>query len=320
MAPSQTSFLDLVAQTSAAKDAIKKSKEAKRESKKTGKSEWLKQNKGVNKRAQRDVELRENDLARLSHEQIKARMEQKSQLYDQMKRGDYSGVSDAQAAELLFEPDASHHYLSEDDEDVDESRFVPKREVYGEDEEDDLLHKVIDEFGRERMVRRSELPSEYLPKPSFLSHDDSDSDDGQYVEGAAAAHHFNTYEQTAERLAEIKESLKDEPLAKFFDSAQEMRDLGPAYMKLGATEEERQRNLAALKEAHAETLRNRAEAGAVDVKPGQEGMQASDVPRNSALEKRKREMEARREIIRAKKQKHEADAFLQDVLNNKGSS
>ena len=57
----------------------------------------------MNKRAQRDVELRQDDIARTSHEQIMARMEHKSKIYDQMKRGDYSGVSDAQLAELPFE-------------------------------------------------------------------------------------------------------------------------------------------------------------------------------------------------------------------------
>ena len=114
--------------------------------------------------------------------------------------------------------------------------------------------------------------------------------------------------------------MKEEPLTQHFDPNQEIRDRGAAYMALGKTEEERQRNLAALKEARAETLRNRAEAGAVDIKPGQEGMKADDMPRNSALEKRKREMEARRELIRAKKQKHEADAFLKDVLGNQNSS
>lgn len=91
-------------------------------------------------------------------------------------------------------------------------------------------------------------------------------------------------------------------------------------MALGKTEEERQRNLSALKQAREETLKNRAEAGAVDVKPGQEGMNVDDKPRNSALEKRKREMDARRELIRAKKQKREADAFLKDVLNNGNDS
>lgn len=30
-------------------------------------------------------------------------MEKKSQIYDQMKRGDYSGITDAQLAELPFE-------------------------------------------------------------------------------------------------------------------------------------------------------------------------------------------------------------------------
>ena len=57
----------------------------------------------MNKRAQRDVELRQDDIARTSHEQIMARMEKKSKVYDQMKRGDYSGISDAQLAELPFE-------------------------------------------------------------------------------------------------------------------------------------------------------------------------------------------------------------------------
>ena len=141
-----------------------------------------------------------------------------------------------------------------------------------------------------------------------------------FAEGPAAAHHFDTYEPSADRLAAIKESLKEEPLTQHFDPNQEIRDRGAAYMELGKTEEERQRNLAALKEARAETLRNRAEAGAVDIKPGQEGMKADDSRRNSALEKRKREMEARRELIRAKKQKHEADAFLKDVLDNQNSS
>ena len=37
--------------------------------------------------------------------------------------------------------------------------------------------KYIDEFGRQREAPKSEVPSEFLPKPSFISRDDSDSDE-----------------------------------------------------------------------------------------------------------------------------------------------
>lgn len=109
-------------------------------------------------------------------------------------------------------------------------------------------------------------------------------------------------------------------MTKHYDPTQDIRDHGAAHMPLGNTEEERQRKLAALKESREETRKNRAEAGAVDIQPGQEGMKGDDKPRNSALEKRKRERDARLELIRAKKQKHDADAFLKDVLANNGSS
>ena len=63
------------------------------------KSAWLKQNKDVNKRAARDVELRDAELDRRSYESIQAKLAKKTRQYNQLKRGLTGGLSEAQLAE-----------------------------------------------------------------------------------------------------------------------------------------------------------------------------------------------------------------------------
>lgn len=63
--------------------------------------------------------------------------------------------------------------------------------------------------------------------------------------------------------------------------------------------------MAELKASRDETTKTRQGLGAVDVKPGEEGMQESEPSnlKSRAMEKRKREVEERRKLINAKRQK-----------------
>ena len=120
---------------------------------------------------------------------------------------------------------------------------------------------------------------------------------------------YRTYEKTAEEVAKINaEYAPDGDPEVHFDSTGERRYMGAAHIRLG-TGDARKQKMAELGQLHEETLRGRAEHGAVDVRPGEvEGMRADEdfIPgRSRAQEKRKREAEERRKLIEAKRRKKE---------------
>jgi hypothetical protein len=128
--------------------------------------------------------------------------------------------------------------------------------------------------------------------------------------------HFPVYEPDAERLAAIKAAVEEvnSPLDAHYDASREVRSKGAAFYQFSADEEERQRQLNELKQTREETMRKREETGAFDVPVGLEpdlGAGPSEpqgVGQSRAQEKRKRDLEARRQAIEAKRRKKEAMA------------
>jgi hypothetical protein len=127
-------------------------------------------------------------------------------------------------------------------------------------------------------------------------------------ESENAHNYFPTYEPTSERLEAIDESLKEDPIEVHYDARKDMRERGAGQYTFSGDEEQRRKEREELDRRHAETLAERGRAGAVDVKPGEvEGMRAEEEhdqgSSSRAVDKRKREREARMEAIRAKRQK-----------------
>lgn len=125
--------------------------------------------------------------------------------------------------------------------------------------------------------------------------------------------HFPVYEPSAERLEAIRKAAEevDAPLASHYDANKEVRAKGAAFYQFSADEEQRQRQLDELKQSREETMQKRAETGAVDVPVNIEGDMGGDstAPTQSrAQEKRKRDLEARRQLIEAKRRRKEVEA------------
>jgi len=113
-----------------------------------------------------------------------------------------------------------------------------------------------------------------------------------------------------DRVAEIEKTFAEEnnPLNIHFNATRENRAMGAGFYQFSADEETRRGQMDELKAAREETLKVRQETGAVDIKAGEvEGMQANEIARSRAAEKRKREIEERRALIEAKRKKVKAE-------------
>lgn len=124
--------------------------------------------------------------------------------------------------------------------------------------------------------------------------------------------HFPTYQPSEERIAEIAKAHAEEnnPLGVHYDASKEIRAKGAGFYQFSTDEETRAAQMAELKASREETTRIRQESGVADVMPGEvEGMREGDNSgtlasvRSRAMEKRKREIDERRQMLEAKRKK-----------------
>ncbi|KAG5354103.1 hypothetical protein C0989_007463 [Termitomyces sp. Mn162] len=298
------SFLDLKAEIARQEEEFVKTKAAgkakyiiggvKRPDKKP--TVWARQNKGLQARAARDVEL--EAVSKPTLESARAALERKAKIYDKLQKGKTGGLNDRQYDALLvdFDSKPSSGQYESDSDDVDESVEVARPN----EEKDDPMVEYEDEFGRIRTVRRSEVPRDFA---SAVNEPDEDED----IIIRNPVNHFPIYEPSAERVAEITAKFAEEnnPLNNHYDASRENRAKGAAFYQFSGDEETRRKQMEELKAAREETGQMRQELGAMDVRPGEiEGMQdASDGGRSRAMEKRKRELEERRKLLDAKRRK-----------------
>ncbi|KAJ3865288.1 hypothetical protein EV359DRAFT_39083 [Lentinula novae-zelandiae] len=277
-------------------------------------TKWSLPNKGVQSRAARDL-VEHESVSKPTLENARISLERKSVKYHQLVKGKTAGLTEKQYDALLVDFDAKgiDSKWESDSDDVDESLTVPVP-----NNEDDPMIEYVDEYGRNRTARRSEVPR-------LAKRDDEtqESDDGRhssvtfslsipssnFLTGNAQIlqNHFPTYQHTEDRITEIinEHSEENNPLEKHYDPNSEIRDRGAASYTFSTDEETRQARLNELKSRHLETDAIRKEMGAVDVLPGEiEGMQVPEVRSSvKGSEKRKREIEERRKMLDAKRKK-----------------
>ncbi|KAH9902782.1 hypothetical protein C8Q73DRAFT_634712 [Cubamyces lactineus] len=307
---SASSFFDLKAELAKKEEEFAKTKTSgketyivggvKRDDKKI--SQWAKANPGVHARAARDIELEE--ISKPTLESARAILERKARVYDKLRKGKSGGLDDKQYGALLvdFEQKGIDPHYSSDSDDVDESLTVP---VPPEGEEDDPIMEYLDEYGRTRTARRSEIPRERLPRPE----EDEEDFDPYVIHNPVD--HFPVYQQSEERAEEIKRRLAEEskPPTIHYDASREVRAKGAGFYQFSADEETRRKQMEELRKAREETQKTRAETGAEDVRPGEveglnSGAEANTTSTKSrAMEKRKREIEERRKLLEAKRRK-----------------
>ncbi|KAF9056721.1 hypothetical protein BDP27DRAFT_1395015 [Rhodocollybia butyracea] len=260
------------------------------------KSQWLRQNKGVKDRAARDVF---EDLDPSVTEANRNIMKKKARQYRKLMQGKHGGINEQQRAELLVDFESKGISWESDSEDEDESLTVP---VPPPNDEDDPIIEYVDELGRTRTSRRSEVPLEFLTKL-----EEQEEEEGVIRDMYDLQNHFPTYVPDADRQAKIIEQHSEEnkPIETHYNPLGENRARGAASYNFSKDEESRRKEREGIDSLRDETLAQRQAAGAVDLRVGEsEGMQAPETSAKSrALEKRKREREERMKKVEAQRKK-----------------
>ncbi|GAA5875733.1 hypothetical protein JCM8547_007053 [Rhodosporidiobolus lusitaniae] len=328
---SSSSFLDLKAQISKHEDDFNKSRQSGGASTLVGGvprvakklPAWAMKNKGVSARQAKDEVVYEDEAAtgKGDPSRIKEQLERKAAIYDKIRKGRTGGLSEDQIGSLLVDFDRKTYDnpdTSDDDSassDVDESLTVPQRPVDDEPGEayshiHDPLVEYTDEFGRTRMIPRSEVPrgapfqdsnalegqvqtADEAPS-AFAPGEGPDARNVYYGDQTS----FPVYEPDPAILAQRAATLAAAaaaPLVDHYNSKEENRTRGAGFYQFSGNEAERQAQMEALKREREETERKREEAR-------REGDRVRKV-REDEKEERKRKIEEKRREVEEKRKK-----------------
>lgn len=261
-------------------------------------------NKGVNKRAARDLEdsqftqkhrkLTSDEKAEdeAHWKRAKRRMEEKARLYNALKRGDIEDVDDK------YGVDFDTKWAEQQDKAAAESSSSDS-----EASEDEELVEYQDEFGRTRKGTRAEMAREERRKRT-LAADEPDrftarpSMPTNIIYGdAVQSEAFNPDETIAQQMAELAAKRDKEltpPPDEHFDGRKEARQRGTAFMHFSQDEDERRKQMSNLEKERHETERARRE-------------------RKEQIEKRKEMIKEKKRAIQEKRAKGQADRFLSEL-------
>ncbi|KAG9285389.1 hypothetical protein G9A89_010864 [Geosiphon pyriformis] len=269
---SSSSVVDLKAELFKQKEEFKKQKAAAGDkpiiaaSRLQGKKQdiWTRQNKGVSDRSKRDMALM-GELEKPTLEASRLALQRKAKLYDRLKK---TGIEDEKLAEEI---------LVDFDRKISEQPF--DNDLDTEENDDDPWVEYIDEYGRTRVTRKSQVPKELSPPPKSLAGDgDGDGDEQPTMMSKDMYMEQERRRWEEEALAEINNG----PL--HYDETKEIRTKGVGFYRFSKNEEERQEQMSALKEMRYETEQKRS-------------------LRKNIKDKRKSQLEARMAFIRKKKLK-----------------
>ncbi|RUS29166.1 hypothetical protein BC938DRAFT_480971, partial [Jimgerdemannia flammicorona] len=231
-----------------------------------------KKSTGVGQRADKDrVALEAVEMPTL--EASRAALERKARIYDKLRKG--GSVSEKVAEELMVDFERKNWNDPEESDTSDD-----EKRSSGEGEDDPWV-EYVDEFGRTRVVRKSQVPKEPTPPPvddtlpTLLSED----------------MRRDLERQRWEREAE--EELAAGP--QHYDERREVRAKGVGFYRFSRDEGERSEQMSELKR-----LRNQTEA--------------RRMAHQSVKDRRKEILEKRTEMIRAKRRKIEGkEEEVEDV-------
>ncbi|RIA98753.1 hypothetical protein C1645_812442 [Glomus cerebriforme] len=274
---SSTSVLDLKAELFKQKEEFEKQKviannqpvsaALRKAAKKPG--IWERRNKGVLERSHRD-ELEKIDAPTL--EASRSAMERKAKLYDHLSK---TGITDdVLAEEVLVDFDRkAWEQPSEDELTKDKSKS------------EDPWVEYVDEFGRTRVARKSQVPKIESPVigPTIPDGDSELSSEEMLLE------------QVRQRWEEAARTELDTGVGPIhYDETKEIRTKGVGFYRFSKDEGERQEQMRALKQLRLETELKRA-------------------TRQTIKEKRKAQLNARMEMIRSKRQKRSCKTELTSI-------
>ncbi|RXK35450.1 hypothetical protein M231_07305 [Tremella mesenterica] len=339
---SQASLLDLKAITAEHVDRFSKEGRSAQRSVKRAKLEskdpFDRPSPGLIKRlaaeARNDAKRRHfQDEAGPSDEQRRRIMEAKAKKYEQLRRGDYSGMTERELAEAVIDFDRkAEEEWSDHSSDVDESAPPARRpdtQIYNEnlDEVYDDLARVeyVDEMGRTRIGTKREAreaekarqEESRTPAPIIPADKSSYAEvmQSNVIHGEQKI--FPVYEPDPEAIREKYRQAEEEARAHHYDSTKEVRTRGAGAYQFSLDEDARREQMASLDAQRVETENARAKVGY------RGGLTAAQEMRKRKLDERKALVEAKRtkmlggaeevERLRREKGQKEADMFLDGV-------
>ncbi|KAI9304122.1 hypothetical protein BJ944DRAFT_90911 [Cunninghamella echinulata] len=246
----------------------------------TKKTDWIKQNKGVEQRAKRDrengvINPEEQDAILKSQEALK----RKAKLYESYQQQIQPSDEDFSDDENML-IDFTQKYMQEDKlKDKGKKKNVYANEKEKEElSDDDPWVEYLDEFGRTRVVRQSQLPSSSAP-PSPTSS----------ISPPLSPKHATTIHPSYLGLA-------DRSHIRHYTNVKEIRTKGVGHYSFAADdEEERQRQMDELNRIRKETELARKQS------------RSASERRRAILAKRAEWIHQKRAILRRKKQQQAND-------------
>ncbi|KAF1959743.1 hypothetical protein CC80DRAFT_489841 [Byssothecium circinans] len=261
-------------------------------------------NKGVNKRALKDLEdvdITQKHRGRTSDEKAedeahykrtKRRMEEKARLYNALKRGDVEDVDDKYGVDFDKKwADKQEKGEAESDSSSSESEASDEELIEYEDEFGRTRKGTRAEYAREERRKRTlaaDEPDRFTARPAMPS----DIIFGDTVQTNA----FNPDETIAQQMANLaakRDKSLTPPPETHFDGHAEVRQRGTAFMHFSKDEEERQEQMRNLEKERLETEKSRAK-------------------RKAEIDKRKEMIREKKRIIQEKRSKGQAEKFLSD--------
>ncbi|KAI9473895.1 MAG: hypothetical protein EXX96DRAFT_602304 [Benjaminiella poitrasii] len=233
---------------------------------------WTRQNKGVQDRNQRDEQKRlptvEADVLARSRQQL----EKKAKIYEAMRSGQIQYDQDDEEKMPLI--DFDRKYLEERELQQSKKESERKKKKRRTDNDDDPWVEFEDEFGRTRIVRRSQLPEH---TSSHSDHSDDDEDDSDMAKNSAYAAYRPDFEAA------------DRTDMNHYEADREIRTKGVGFYRFSKDEQERHEQMEKLKQMREETENARKSAANVSSK------------RKQMMAQNAEKIRARRAALKAKK-------------------
>lgn len=227
---------------------------------------WSRQNKGVQARNERDAKQQLEQVEGSTLTRSREQLERKARLYEAMKEGRVQHDYENEEQGPLIDFDRKYMLEKELKDNTTQKRKRKKGDD-DEDDDDDPWVEYEDEFGRTRIVRRSELPSHNEAS------DHSYSDDDEYEQRRPGHDGFGSREDM-----------------NHYEADREIRTKGVGFYGFSKDEHERQQQLAKLKALRDETVDARQSAT----------LSASE-KRKQLLAKNAEKIRARKAALQAKK-------------------
>ncbi|KAL1406453.1 hypothetical protein Q8F55_008152 [Vanrija albida] len=302
------------------------------------KDPFLRPSPGLVKRlareARNDAKQRHFDASGPSDEQRRAILEAKARKYDQLARGDLSGLSERELAEATIDFDRKREEEWSDHSSDEDESAAPARARWDDEGKFDTLGDLetveyVDEMGRTRTGtrreareaerekargkrRREEEDEEDEPGPRFDLGSYAEVQQSQVIHGDQA--YFPVYQPDPDAIKQKYLDAERAARNEHYDASKEVRVRGAGAYQFSLDDEKRKAQMAELKAERGETERARAAAA------GRAGSAAKEEQKRRIAERR-RVVEAKRasllgapEVARLRKEKaeREADTFLHD--------